>query len=124
MKKLLSAAAMTAALITPAQASSITYDCDFPRQSNQTGNHAVTKKFAMTFSYDAVTKEAVMVGNNGVSDVHMLKGEWGKTFLEPLGSGAVQSTTILPSGEAVHSRHSILFDEIIPSQYYGKCSTR
>ena len=70
-----------------------------------------------------------IVGENGGayavgSDVY--PAEWrlgysGVTFLEVLKTGAVQTTTIDDQGNAVHSRHTILIGELVPSQYYGTC---
>lgn len=104
-------------------AASVTYACDFPRWSDNTGTHPSKQKFSMKFAYDTITKEAFMIGNGGVSNVVAVNGDEGITFLERLPTGAVQTTTIIMSGAAVHSRHSIMFDELTPSQYYGRCAS-
>ena len=45
----------------------------------------------------------------------------GVSFVEITASGNVMVTAITKSGEAVHSRNGIMFNELVPSQYYGKC---
>lgn len=69
-----------------------------------------------------------IVGNTGVSNVITYKGPQVVSFVEPVGSGAVMSTTIyLPTGEAVHSRNTVMSfsDEgespFVVSQRMGKC---
>ena len=66
------------------------------------------------------TGHAFAVGHN-VYPVEAIPGANGVTFLEVLESGAVQTTTVNKQGEAVHSRHTILGGELVPSQYYGAC---
>ena len=68
------------------------------------------------------TGHAFAVGRN-VYPVRIVTGDQGITFLEELVSGAVQSTTIHKTGDAVHSRHTMfsMADEITPSQYCGNC---
>ena len=73
--------------------------------------------------YEFVVDEqggAFAVANN-VYPVRFVIGYEGVTFLEELKSGVVQSTTIHTNGEAVHSRHTILLGQFVPSQYYGTC---
>ena len=62
-----------------------------------------------------------MEGNAGISSVVLTDGYDGLTFLEFIPSGAVQSTTVARNGVAVHSRHSLMFGDLIPTQYYGRC---
>lgn len=54
----------------------------------------------------------------------MILGKFGVTFLEIIGTGTVQSTTMnTGTGQAVHSRHTLLnSNKLLPSQYYGECS--
>ena len=68
------------------------------------------------------TGQAFAIGES-VYPVRFVIGDQGVTFLEELITGAVQSTTIHTSGNAVHSRHTMLsiLGEITPSQYYGTC---
>ena len=58
-----------------------------------------------------------------VEPVRWVVGDQGVTFLEELRTGAVQSTTIHSSGNAVHSRHTMISiaNELVPSQFYGTC---
>ncbi len=63
---------------------------------------------------------AFAVGRD-VYPVKVITGDSGVTFLEVLATGAVQTTTVNARGKAVHSRHTILFGELVPTQYYGIC---
>mgnify|MGYP001812791690 CR=1 FL=1 len=59
-----------------------------------------------------------------MNDVVFVSGSFGWSFLEYLPTGAVQTTTISKSGKSVHSRHSMIGNDMVPSQYYGACSVR
>lgn len=101
----------------------LSYNCNYPYYSNEDGVHA-SKGFKIEFKYDSITKDAFMVGNNGLSKVIAIKESEGITFLEVLSTGAVQTTTIANNNKSVHSRHTLMFpDHLVPSQYYGKCKT-
>ena len=71
------------------------------------------------FMVDA-TGRAFGVGRY-VYPVKVLPGNNGITFLEVLVTGAVQTTTINKKGKAVHSRHTLIAGDFVPSQYYGTC---
>jgi hypothetical protein len=79
--------------------------------------------FRMEFAYDDVTGKAVMIGNQGLADVEIHMGPSGVTFSEKLTGGVVQTTTVANDGRSVHSRHTIIGKEMVPSQYYGQCRT-
>ena len=68
-----------------------------------------------------MTNKAVLIGNQGVEEVGIVTGTYGITFLETLPTGAVQTTTVAKNGRSVHSRHSMMGEGILPSQYYGTC---
>jgi hypothetical protein len=75
------------------------------------------------FVYDDLTHKAHVVGNAGLADVVPHIGTYGVTFLEFLSTGVVQSTTIeFRTGAAVHSRHTIMIDKLMPSQVLGTCT--
>lgn len=77
--------------------------------------------FSIEFVYDDVTSKAVLIGNQGVADVELHVGPSGVTFSEKLIGGVVQTTTVANDGRSVHSRHTIIGKEMVPSQYYGRC---
>lgn len=77
--------------------------------------------FVLAYTFDTVTRNAFLEGNNGLSEVTLIDGNSGATFLEVLPSGVVQTTTVALGGAAVHSRHTIIVGELSPSQYYGIC---
>lgn len=69
-----------------------------------------------------------VVGNNGVSDLWIIKGRDVVSFIEPVTSGAVMTTTIfMPTGEAVHSRNTVMPSvsegdpPFVVSQVMGSC---
>ena len=96
--------------------------CKFPQYHSQDETRLQkSADFGMTFRYDPVTREAFMEGNAGISSVVLTDGYDGLTFLEFLPAGAVQSTTVAKNGAAVHSRHTLLFGDLMPTQYYGTC---
>ncbi|MRU15813.1 hypothetical protein FDP25_10280 [Roseovarius sp. A21] len=104
----------------PASADTLEFVCDFPRQATDEG--VASQDFGMTFVVDTVSGDAFIKGNNGVAPVAVLRGDFAVTFLETLDSGAVQTTTVADTGEAVHSRHTILGGSVMsPSQNYGTC---
>ena len=96
--------------------------CEFSRyhSPDETGLQTATG-FEMTFRYDPITREAFMEGNGGISSVLLVNSYEGLSFLEILSTGAVQSTTVAMNGVAVHSRHSLILGDLVPSQYYGIC---
>jgi hypothetical protein len=90
--------------------------CDYAQSATPKG--LKSEKFRLEFIVDG--DRAVMVGNNGISDVEMHAGDHGFTFLEKLPAGIVQTTTVAKDGASVHSRHTIIV-KLVPSQYYGQC---
>ena len=96
--------------------------CEFSRyHSPDEARLQTATGFEMTFRYDPITREAFMEGNGGISSVLLVNSYEGLSFLEILSTGAVQSTTVAMNGVAVHSRHSLILGDLVPSQYYGIC---
>ena len=96
------------------------FTCVFDRHmSPETDGVSGESSLSVEFVVDG-TGQAFAVGRN-VYPVRLVVGDQGVTFLEELVTGVVQTTTIHKNGEAVHSRHTILLGEFIPSQYYGAC---
>ena len=104
---------------TMVHAETLRWKCDYPSYASPTGLAA--QKFSMEFAGDTITGKAVIMGNNGMSDVAVVGGKQGITFQETLGSGAVQTTTIANNGSSVHSRHTMMGGKVTPSQSYGTC---
>ena len=98
----------------------IRYVCVFPTFAQPDGIQKA-KEFTMEFTYDTLTEDAFLTGNLGVNPVMPVLGSDSISFLEFLSSGAVQSTTITKNGAASHSRHTVIFQDLVPSQYYGSC---
>ena len=78
------------------------------------------------FAFDPGTGFGLMSGNVGASLVEVsfgqdLLGTQIVSFVERLPSGVIQSTTLTERGNAVHSRHTVIAGEIVPTQNYGTC---
>jgi hypothetical protein len=82
------------------------------------------KNFELRFTTDTIEQETVTFGNMGMSDVLTWPGSDGVTFIEHLETGAIQTTTISKTGQSVHSRHTLMLGDLVPSQYYGTCRPR
>lgn len=76
---------------------------------------------------DLKNGSARLIGNIGASDVMVIRGDNGLTFVEGTQSGVIQVTAVytgaLADGrfKAVASRHTGAFGMPIPSQAYGAC---
>ena len=102
-------------------ASAVEFQCDYEKMASPDGVEPAGK-FALQFTLDTLTNEAVIVGNNGLADVMPLDNKYGITFVEITDSGNLMTTTInMLDGESVHSRNSIIAGGLVPTQYYGKC---
>lgn len=97
------------------------YVCKFAVEASPKGLSRQAPPFELRFVVDFNTQKAYLMGNNGSSEVQMIPNADGVSFIEITGSGNVMVTAIAVAGDAVHSRNGIMFKELIPSQYYGKC---
>ncbi|WP_368507910.1 hypothetical protein [Bradyrhizobium lupini] len=101
-------------------ADTLRWICKYDAMASPTG--VQRENFKLEFALDTLTKRAVLIGNAGLSDVGFFNGDQAITFEEKLAGGAVQTTSISHTdGKSVHSRHSILNGNFVPSQYYGAC---
>src|SRR5262245_12540798 len=98
-------------LPSPASAAFHEWNCTYQTFASPNGIKDADG-FAWKFLYDDVTQKAVGVGNLGMEDMIYFEGVDGVTFLEELPSGAIQTTTISRSGSSVHSRHSLMGNEL------------
>lgn len=93
--------------------------CDFHTRIDEEG--IAEEKFTLVFEV-RVDGSGIMKGNIGDVDVGIYFGDNAVTFMQPLDSGAIQTTTVLDGGgKAVHSRHTIFLGEMINAQHIGKC---
>src|SRR5262245_15409363 len=76
------------------------FDCKYPQYA-QTLKGPPSTDFAIRFNFDDITNKAVMIGDNGVSDVSVYRGDVAITFLEFLLTGAVQTTTEVDAEGAI-----------------------
>ncbi len=102
-------------------AEAIEYECKFEMVCVDV-EYCQAIEFNFKFLLDTITKDAYMVGNLGLSPVRVHNGYEALTFIESLPTGAVQTTTILNTGEAIHSRNTVILGAPAPSQYSGKCT--
>ncbi|WP_338549061.1 hypothetical protein [Roseovarius phycicola] len=76
------------------------------------------------FKVDTISQKAYMQGNAGFVAVEIFVGESAFSFTEKLSSGAIQTTTVMRDGQAVHSRNTVLFGEIVAAQHFGNCERK
>jgi hypothetical protein len=101
-----------------------TFSCSFPTYSNAEGLQRERGGLSLTFLIDLNTRKAYVIGNNGSEEVRLIPNNAGFTLLEVTGTGNVATTTIAFEGSAVHSRNMLITSNLIPSQYYGRCTVR
>jgi len=89
----------------------------------------VREKLTLTFtSADWRSGSGMMSGNNGTGLVSVLGDGSNMTLVEELADGLFQVTVVYDILVApnrfysVHSRHSSMLKQVVPSQYYGYCS--
>jgi len=95
--------------------------CNYQKYATSEGMQSVKKPFVLTFIIDAKNSAAYLVGNNGSSRVQAVSGDGGITFIEITAGGNIMTTTVDSKGVSVHSRHTQIEGEVVPSQYYGAC---
>ena len=107
---------------SPATAELLEWDCKYTKVCDGEEQRCEeAKNFELRFRTDTIANKSVLLGNKGMSDVLALPGSDGITFIERMETGAVQRTTISKSGQSVHSRHTLMLADLVPSQYYGAC---
>ncbi|APW45389.1 hypothetical protein [Rhodoferax antarcticus] len=113
-----------AAALLPAVAYGATtsYTCKFLVEATPKGLSKQASPFELRFVVDASTRKAYLMGNAGSSEVEVIPNTDGISFVEITASGNVMVTAVTNSGEAVHSRNGIMFKQLVPSQFYGKCT--
>ncbi|OBT12746.1 hypothetical protein A9264_15855 [Vibrio sp. UCD-FRSSP16_10] len=107
-----------------ALADTTTYLCNYGSYSDQEGNHKVKNKFELNFIVDKDTSKSYLLGNNGSSEVKLFESSDQLAFIEITATGNLMTTAIDSKFNSVHSRNSIMFGEMLPSQYYGKCEVK
>jgi hypothetical protein len=109
----------------PAVAAPIEWHCTYTKVCfGEEQRCEKVKNFELRFITDTIEHETVTIGNMGTSDVLTWPGSNGVTFIEHLETGAIQTTTISKTGQSVHSRHTLMLGNLVPSQYYGTCRPR
>ena len=100
------------------------YNCTFVTYASERGLSRLDSPFVAEFIVDWDQHKAVLVGPNGIANIQLVHGSTATSFVETLGTGVVQTTTVARDLRAVHSRHTILSgspDLPIWSQNYGSC---
>lgn len=114
---------VTAALFPAvAYGATTSYTCKFSVEATPKGLSKQASPFELRFVVDASTRKAYLMANAGSSEVEVVPNTDGISFVEITTSGNVMVTAVTNSGEAVHSRNGIMFKELLPSQFYGKCT--
>ena len=113
---------VAALLPAVAHGATTSYTCKFSVEATPKGLSKQASPFELRFVVDASTRKAYLLGNAGSSEVDVIPNTDGISFVEITASGNVMVTAVTNSGEAVHSRNGIMFKELVPSQFYGKCT--
>lgn len=103
----------------PASSEVLTWECDFSYRTDDDGRTA--EAMTLLFKVDTFSRKAYMEGNAGIVEVDYWIGDSAFSFMEKAGSGSVQTTTVMPSGEVVHSRNTVLLGQIVAAQHFGRC---
>lgn len=104
--------------------SPITYSCNYPIYSDENGRHKVKEKFELTFLIDGSTGKSYMMGNLGNTEVKLFQNDKNISFVEITTTQNIMTTSVDSKLNSVHSRNSIIYGELVPSQYYGKCKIK
>lgn len=107
-----------------AYADTMSFSCDYGSYSDHEGNHKVEDKFELNFIVDDATGKSYLLGNNGSSEVKVLGSDGQLAFLEITATGNIMTTAIDDELNSVHSRNTVMFGKMLPSQYYGKCEVK
>jgi hypothetical protein len=108
----------------PASASALQFVCTYPKHFDwKDAKLDEASDFVLSFSFDAQNKQAFLTDKQGTEEVNFVSGAAGITFIEVLPTGAVQTTTVSKGGKSVHSRHTIVLGKLVPSQYFGECTS-
>ena len=113
------AVAVVALVASEASGELLKWRCDFDKRVDIEG--VAKEAMPLVFIVDTISQKAFMEGNSGFTEVDFHIGETAFSFMEKLGSGAVQTTTVTNDGLAVHSRNTVLFGELVTAQYLGAC---
>lgn len=97
--------------------------CNYSKYATREGIKG--DKFELTFFIEPGSKKAYMKGNNGMTDLLVVReDDEGYAFIQVTPTGNVMTTAIDKQLSSVHSRNSIISSKLIPSQYYGKCTKK
>lgn len=120
------AAALLSLSATSSATELTTYRCSYERYSDGETIRKVKEPFEMTFVAEHAAKRATTTGNNGSTTVFVSldKAGEGVSFVEVTPAGNVMTTVVDSKGTSIHSRHTIMAGEVVPSQYYGSCKTQ
>ncbi|EJL6412876.1 hypothetical protein [Vibrio cholerae] len=106
-------------------ASTSTLECVYKKYVDPDGIHVTQNDFVLRYLIDPETNKVYVLGNNGSNEVVKVPGGDHVSFLEVTGAGNVMVTTITNTMDTVHSRNTVgLGGDLIPSQYYGKCTAK
>ncbi len=122
MKKII--AILLLVFSSSAIADPMTIICDYPTWSDQEGRHKAKDKFVLTFIVDKDADKAYMMGKLGTTEIIKMETPEQMAFLEITDTANTMATVITKDLKSVHSRHSVLFGNLIPSQYYGACEIK
>ncbi|EJT3522315.1 hypothetical protein N2M27_004725 [Vibrio parahaemolyticus] len=106
-------------------ASTSTLECVYKKYADPEGVHTAKSDFILRYLIDPDADKVYVLRNNGSNEVVKVPGNDHVSFLEATGAGNVMVTTITNTMNTVHSRNTVGFGgDLLPSQYYGKCTAK
>ncbi|EGR4133429.1 hypothetical protein DDM87_17365 [Vibrio cholerae] len=108
----------------PSFASTSTLECIYKKYSDPVGVHVIQDGFILRFSSDPESQKVYLLENDNSHEVIKVLGADHVSFVEII-DGYVTVTAVTNTMDTVHSRHIVgPGGYLVPSQYYGKCTTK
>ncbi|HGF7186014.1 TPA: hypothetical protein AB5E10_003468 [Vibrio cholerae] len=108
----------------PSFASTSTLECIYKKYSDPVGVHVIKDGFILRFSSDPKSKKVYLLENDNSREVIKVLGADHVSFIE-INDGNVTVTAVTNTMDTVHSRHIVFPGGYsLPSQFYGKCTTK
>lgn len=100
------------------------FDCEYDHYSSDDLRVEKAKNFNLLFLVRD-DGSASMIGNLGAEPLKIrTPSDDAINFIETTDTGNLMLTTIDSELKSVHSRHTVMYGELVPTQYYGQCTVR
>jgi hypothetical protein len=110
-------------IVLLAEEAAYTLNCSFPTAVNKEGKKSQEFGFQILMDMSEDGMKAYVIGSMATVPLVVIPGNGFFTFIEKTSTGNVMTTTfIFGTGEAVHSRHSVMKGNLaLATQNYGQC---